>query len=72
MCCHSMMVALTQMSRFRGAGLGAGCVQGWNLLLWVPGGFAGAGVRGGVNACVRCCSLQGRPMLRLTQPGVLI
>lgn len=30
--CPSVMVALTQMSGFRGTGLGAGGVQSWNLL----------------------------------------
>lgn len=35
-CCPSMIVALTQMSRFRGAGLGAGNVQARNTLgLWL-------------------------------------
>lgn len=42
-CCHSTMVALTQMSRFRGAGLGAGGVQSWNVLPCGPGDFVGAG-----------------------------
>lgn len=43
MCCHSVMVALTQMSWFRGTGLGAGGVQSWNALPCGPGDFVVGG-----------------------------
>lgn len=39
MCCPSMVVALTQMSWFRGTSLSAGGVRRWNLLPCGPGDF---------------------------------
>lgn len=49
--CPSVMVALTQMSGFGGAGLGAGGVRSWNVLPCGPADFVGEGRwRGGMCA----------------------
>lgn len=65
------LVAVTQMSGFECTGLGAGGGQNWNVLPSGPGDFVW-GWWGVVSAFVLCCSLRGRPVLRLTQPVVLI